>query len=222
MIQWVLDAINGSSMLNEIFIVGLTPDVGLVSRKPIHYIDDHGGALDNVIAGTKVLVENRPGTDRFLMVSSDIPALTTEMVEWVLDQASQQDLDITYFTISREVMEARYPESHRTFTRFQDVALCAADIFMMRASSVLNPSGRWRNLLDARKSPLKQASIIGFDILLLMLLRRIKMEKAVKIIVKRLGLTGRVCFTPYAEMGMDVDKAFQLDIIRQDLSRKHT
>ena len=78
------------------------------------------------------------------MTSSDIPALTTEMVEWVIDQASQADVDITYFTIRRQDMEKRYPESHRTFTRFQDAALCSADIFLMRAEKVLNPSGRWR------------------------------------------------------------------------------
>jgi len=219
MIQWVLDAINGSSKIKDIFIVGLRPVEGLVSRKPLHYINDHGSALDNVIVGTKVLVNNKPDTEHFLMASSDIPALTTEMVEWVIAQASQQDLDATYFTIRRKDMETRYPGSQRTFTRFKDVQLCSADIFVVRASKVLNPSARWRDLLAARKSPLKQASIIGFDILLLMLLRQITLERAVKTIVKRLDLTGRVSFTPYAEMGMDVDKAIQLEIMRQDLSR---
>jgi hypothetical protein len=34
-----------------------------------------------------------------------------------------------------------------------------------------------------------------------------------------LKLTGRVAFTPYPEMGMDVDKDFQLEIIRKDLAR---
>ncbi|MGB8253211.1 MAG: hypothetical protein WCF08_08325, partial [Anaerolineaceae bacterium] len=188
-------------------------------RKPINYINDQGGALDNVIGGTQALVNNKPNTEHFLIVSSDIPALTTKMVECVVAQASQQDLDVSYFTIRRNDMESRYPGSHRTFTRFKDVQLCAADIFVVRASKVLNPSARWRDLLAARKSPLKQASIIGLDVLLLMLLRQITLENAVKIIVKRLDLTGRVYFTPYAEMGMDVDKAFQLEIIRQDLSR---
>jgi hypothetical protein len=36
---------------------------------------------------------------------------------------------------------------------------------------------------------------------------------------KRLGLRGRAVVCPYAEIGMDVDKPFQLEIMRADLSR---
>ena len=115
-------------------------------------------------------------------------------------------------------MEKRYPESRRTYTHFKDADLCSADIFLIRAEKVLNPAARWKDLLSARKSPLKQAAIIGYDILILMLLRQVNLQKAVGIVTRRLGLTGRVAFTPYPEMGMDVDKDFQLEIIRKDLA----
>jgi GTP:adenosylcobinamide-phosphate guanylyltransferase len=217
MIQWVLDAVSGSKHVGEIFIVGLSAKEKLVSRKNPHYIDDQKGALENVIAGVGALVGHDLSTDIFLMVSSDIPALTTEMVDWVIDQATQAYVDIQYFVIHRTDMEKRYPESRRTYTRFQGVQLCSADIFLMRAGKVLNPTSRWQDLLKARKSPLKQAAIIGFDTLLLMLLRLITLDKAVQTVTKRLDLTGRVAFTPYPEMGMDVDKDFQLEIVRKEL-----
>jgi GTP:adenosylcobinamide-phosphate guanylyltransferase len=220
MVQWVLDAVNGSKNIDEIFVVGLGKEAGLVSRKPIHYIQDQGEPMSNVTAGTQALVNFDPGTDVFLMTSSDIPALTTEMVDWIIQQNSQVDVDLHYFTIRRQDMEKRYPDSRRTYTRFQDEELCAADIFLIRAAKVLSPDARWRDLLAARKNPLKQAAILGFDVLLLMLLRRIKLQKAVRIITRRLDLTARVAFTPYPEMGMDVDKDFQLEIIRRDLAGK--
>ena len=219
MIQWVLDAVDGSANIDEIFVVGLPGTTDLISRKPIHYVNDSGEALQNVIAGTEAMVAFDPGMDIFLMTSSDIPALTTEMVDWVIAQGSQADVDLNYFTIRRQAMEKRYPESRRTYTRFQDEQLCSADIFLIRTSKVLNPNARWRDLLAARKSPLKQAAILGYDVLLLMLLRRIKLQKAVEIITRRLDLTARVSFTPFPEMGMDVDKDFQLDIMRRDLLR---
>ena len=218
MIQWVLDAVSASKQVDAVFIVGLSADTKLVSRKKIHYIPDQNDALANVIAGTDALVKQDPRTNLFLMVSSDIPALTTRMVDWVIDQANQADVDIQYFVIRRQDMEKRYPESRRTFTRFQDAELCSADIFLVKADKVLNPDSRWGDLLNARKSPLKQAAIIGFDTLFLMLVRRITLQKAVKTILKRLKLTGRVAFTPYPEMGMDVDKDFQLEIVRKDLA----
>jgi GTP:adenosylcobinamide-phosphate guanylyltransferase len=219
MIQWVLDAVNGSKKIDEIFVIGLPGDTRLSSRKRIHYIDDQHGIMENAIAGAEALTKFDPQTDIFLMISSDIPALTTAMVDWVLGQAALAEVDIQYFTIRREDMEKRFPESRRTFTHFKDADVCGADIFLVRAAKILNPDSRWRDLLSARKSPLKQAAIIGFDTLLLLLLRSITLQAAAKTILRRLDLTGRVCFTPYPEMGMDVDKDFQLQIMREDLPR---
>lgn len=218
MIQWVLDAVNGSSRIDEIFMVGLPETAGLKSRKPIHYVSDKGAALENVIAGAEAMVAFDPMTDIFLMTSSDIPALTTEMVDWVIAQGELADVDLHYFTIRKQDMEKRFPESRRTYTHFKDADVCSADIFLIRAEKVLNPAARWKDLLSARKSPLKQAAIIGFDILILMLLRQVKLQKAVGIVTRRLDLTGRVAFTPHPEMGMDVDKDFQLEIMRKDLA----
>jgi GTP:adenosylcobinamide-phosphate guanylyltransferase len=219
MIQWILDVLDRVERIEEIFIVGLSAEEGLHSGKPLHFIPDQQGMLENVLAGTAEVVRHHPRTDLFLMISSDIPALTTLMVDWTLDQALGKDVDIHYFTIHRQDMEARYPTSHRTYTRFRDGAICSADLFLVRASKVLNPDARWRELLSARKNPLKQAAIIGFDTLFLMVLRILTLQQAVRILEKRLDLSANVAFTPYPEMGMDVDKSFQLEIIRQDLAR---
>ena len=139
-----------------------------------------------MIAGAEALVKHDPRTDIFLMTSSDIPALTPEMVDWVIGQSTQVDVDLQYFVIHRRDMEKRYPESRRTYTRFQDAELCSADIFLVKVDKVLNPDSRWRDLLNARKSPLKQAAIIGFDTLFLMLLRRITLQAAVKTTLQKI------------------------------------
>jgi hypothetical protein len=60
--------------------------------------------------------------------------------------------------------------------------------------------------------------LIGYDTLLLLLLRRITIEGAVKKVTSRLNITGRAILCPYAEVGMDVDKPHQLEILRADLA----
>jgi len=54
----------------------------------------------------------------------------------------------------------------------------------------------------------------------LLLLRMITLEGAVKKVTKRLNLRGRAILTPYAEIGMDVDKPHQLEIMRADLAQR--
>jgi len=60
--------------------------------------------------------------------------------------------------------------------------------------------------------------MIGFDTLFLLLTRRLTLEGAQNLISKRLGIVGVATLSPYAELGMDADKPFQLEILRRDLA----
>jgi len=47
MAQWVLDALNGSTLVDGVIIIGLGPESGLIPKKPVAYLPDHGGAVPN-------------------------------------------------------------------------------------------------------------------------------------------------------------------------------
>jgi hypothetical protein len=44
------------------------------------------------------------------------------------------------------------------------------------------------------------------------------LKQAESSISKHLGIAGRVIVCPYAELGMDVDKPFQLELVTSDLA----
>jgi hypothetical protein len=46
------------------------------------------------------------------------------------------------------------------------------------------------------------------------------LEKAVEKITNKLDITGQAIVCPYAEVGMDIDKPHQLEIIRKDLKKR--
>jgi hypothetical protein len=76
----------------------------------------------------------------------------------------------------------------------------------------------WKNLIDARKSPLRQASLLGYDTLFYLVLRQLSIQGAEEKVSQRLGIQGRAVLCPFAEIGMDVDKPFQLEIVREVLT----
>jgi hypothetical protein len=78
----------------------------------------------------------------------------------------------------------------------------------------------WERMVAARKSALKQASFLGWDILALLLLGRLTLERAERMVSNRIGLRGRVIVSPYAEVAMDIDKPHQLEILRRDLAAR--
>lgn len=220
MVQWVLDAIGGSEKIEHVVVVGLEPDSGISCRKPHSYIPNQGGMIDNVRTGIAKVVELNPDSELVMLVSSDIPALTTEMVDWVIDTALETEDDFYYNLITREVMEARYPGSNRSFVKLKDVEVCGGDLNVVRVAATYGNDDLWNKLVSARKNAFKQAALFGFSTLILMLTRRLSLEDAVPRVEKQLGIRGRAILCPYAELAMDVDKPHQFKILRTDLEKQ--
>ena len=221
MVQWVLDALSEASTVENVIIVGLTEKSGLKCSKKMSFVSNQGKMVENLQAGARKVKEINPQAKHVLMVSSDIPGITGEMVDWVVNTDMQTDLDVYYHLIQREVMEKRYPGSKRTWTHLKDMDICGGDMNMGRISFLLSDDTEiWDKITDARKSPLKQAALVGFDTAFLLLTGKLTLAKAEETIMKRLKITGRAIVCPYAEVGMDVDKMHQLEIMRADLAKQ--
>jgi hypothetical protein len=78
----------------------------------------------------------------------------------------------------------------------------------------------WESLIGTRKSPLKQASIIGLDTFFQVATRSITLEDLVAKVSGRIGIMGRAIIWPHAEPCMDVDKPHQLELLRADLASR--
>jgi GTP:adenosylcobinamide-phosphate guanylyltransferase len=220
MIQWVVDALCQAHTIDQILIMGLEADSGLQCAKLADYLPNQGSMLENIRVGVTRVLELNPQATHVLVVSSDIPTITESMVDWVVETTMQTDLDVYYNVITRQVMEARFPGSNRTYTRLKGLEICGGDMNVIRTLLVTANDDLWMRLIAARKSVVKQAAIIGWDTLFLMLLRQIDLDGAVKRVTKRVHLTGKAILCPYAEVGMDVDKPFQLDLVRSDLAKR--
>ncbi|MBI3159147.1 MAG: nucleotidyltransferase family protein [Chloroflexi bacterium] len=219
MIQWSLDALSGAKKVENVIIIGLDESHGLKCAKPLAYVPNHGGMVDNIRAGTKRVMELNPAASHVLIVSSDIPTITAEMVDWTVTTCLETDDDMYYNVVERSVMEKRFPGSNRTYTKLKGIQVCGGDMNVIKPWVVLSERGLWKKLEASRKNALKQASLVGFDTLLLILFRLVDLKGAEKQASKRLGLKARVVECPYAEIGMDVDKPNQLELLRADLAR---
>lgn len=219
MIQWVLDAISGTESVERVVLISLSEEQGLECSKPVTYLPDQGGLLENVRGGIVKAVEINPQATHILTVSSDIPTIKPEMIDWMVSENSKTDLDLYYTVIPRDVMEERFPESNRSYTRLKDVELCGGDLNMIRASTVYANVDLWDQLVAARKSVVKQAALLGYGNLLLLLSRQLTLAGAVERVTKKMDITGQAVISPYAELGMDVDKPHQLEIVRAELEK---
>jgi len=217
MIQWVLDALGAAKQVKNVIIIGLSPKSGVTCRKPLHYVSNQGRMLANIVAGVNKALEINRRNKYVLVVSSDIPTLKAEMVDWLIDRCMETEDDLYYGVCPKDVMEARFSDSRRTYTHLKDMDVCGADMNVTHVRMATEHLDMWESLIGSRKSPLKQAGIIGFGTLFALFTRRLTLEDAVQRVCDRIGIKGRAIVWPYAEPCMDVDKPSQLELVRADL-----
>jgi len=220
MIQWVLDALGEAQHVDNVIVIGLSPKSNLTCKKPLHFLSNQGRMLSNIVAGVKKSLELDKKNKYVLVVSSDIPTVKSEMVDWLVEKSQETKDDLYYGICPREVMEARFEGSKRTYTKLKDLELCGADMHVSHVTMATEHLDMWESLIGNRKNPLKQASIIGLGIFFQILTRSITLDDLVAKVSNRIGIKGRAIKFPYAEPCMDVDKPHQLEMLREDLVKQ--
>ena len=220
MVQWVLDALSGAKRVDNVIVVGLSAKSPLICTKPLHYVSNQGRMLANIIAGVDKALALNKKTQYVLIVSSDIPALKPEMVDWLVDTCMETKDDLYYGVCPKEVMEARFPGSKRTYTPLKDMKVCGADINVVHVNMTKEHLDVWESLIVNRKNPFKQAMVMGWGTFILLALGRLTLDDAVARVCDHVGIKGRAIVWPYAEPCMDVDKPNQLELLREDLAKQ--
>ncbi|MCQ3937489.1 MAG: hypothetical protein DPW18_10640 [Chloroflexi bacterium] len=220
MIQWVLDALGDAKTVDQVIVIGLSPKSGLTCKKPLHYISNQGRMLANIVVGVNKSLELNPKGEYVLIVSADIPSLKADMVDWLVKTSMQTREDIYYGVCPRPVMEARFPTSNRTYTKLKDIEVCGADINIAHVRMATEHLDTWEQLIGNRKSPLRQAAIIGLGTAFKYFTGQFTLQELVEVVTRRIGITGRAIIWDRAEPCMDVDKPHQLEIMRADLAHQ--
>jgi len=214
MVRYVAEAAAGSSRVERTFVVGLSPEDGVEFALPVEYVEATGDMLDNVVAGMERVMEVDPGVERVVIISADIPLLTTEMVDYFIDTCLETDHDLYYTVVEKSTIEARFPGSRRSFVPLRGGSFAGGDINMTKVSAIQTNLPLARQAMGFRKNVWQQVRLLGFGTLTKFAFRRLSITDAERVASRALGCRGRAIITPYPEMGMDVDKPHQLDIVR--------
>jgi len=220
MITHVVDALAGSRYIQHIIVVALDPSAEVQFPVPIEYVPDAGDILANAEAGLQYALAHYPELDAILLSSSDVPTITPPIVDAFIEECFHTDHDLYYSIVERSVMETRFPESRRSYIHLRKGDVAGGDILLIRPGLAISRRELWDNLARARKNALRQARMLGLWTFFKLVTRRLSLADAERRACKVLSIRGRAIPFPYAEVGMDVDKPFQLEIARAELETR--
>jgi GTP:adenosylcobinamide-phosphate guanylyltransferase len=220
MIKWVTDALVASHYIDRLIIVGLDESSGIdFGSKPVIFVPQRGSLMQNYIAGVERALQDTADSSRILIATCDIPLITTSIVDDHIDQMLATDDDVYYSIVSKTTMLAKFPTSKRSYTRLRDGIFCGGNLNMISGRVMASESRSiWDQLLERRKNVFKQAALAGYGTLFKLLIGTLTIAAAEKRAGKIMGVKCKALETPHAEIGMDVDKPFQLDIARKMLN----
>jgi len=150
-----------------------------------------------------------------LITTCDHPLLTPAMIEAVLYGAKDAHCDFAVGLASRDVIQAAYPDTRRTYLTLAGEGYSGCNLFLVRTERGKRAIAFWRDVAQDRKRPLMIARRFGFGALVRMFTGNLSIEAAFEHGSKRIGATLAPIVIPIPEAAIDVDKPADLALVRQ-------
>ena len=152
------------------------------------------------------------------MVTADVPLLTAIAVRDLF--ARDPGSALVYPVVTERACESQFPGGRRTYARVREGKFTGGNLFLVEPRLVSKFMPKLRQVIANRKNPLVLAGIIGPGILIKFLLGRVRIVELEARVSHILGVPAKALISEHAEIGFDVDKADDLEIVRQRLERR--
>jgi len=219
MIYYIMNAVRASSRVRRVCVCAppsvrevLKQDTGLIFAEP------GADAVDTFLNGLHKLQEEGT-TEKVLVLAGDIPFLTTESLDDFVSRCEELEADFYYPLTSKQTNEGKFPGVNRTYVKLKDGTFTGGNLFVVNPSIIDQVVDMGKKQVANRKSPLAMARLLGIGLVWRYLCGQLNIQAVEKRFYKVMGITGRGIISPYAEVGVDVDKQSDLELAEKVLGQ---
>ncbi len=211
MLQYVIDALAGCERVRKIVVVRSERELQKAIHGEIEFVPGRGSMIDNLLAGAEAL----PGQGFLLVATSDIPLVTSAILDDFLAQCEKQAGDVFYPVIEKSIMEAKYPQAVRTYVKTRDGTFTGGNLMVLDRAVLQRCARMTESFVAARKKPWQLARLLGISFVFGLLLGRLSLKRIEGRVSELFAVRGWAVRTPHPEIGLDVDKPSDLDLINR-------
>jgi len=223
--------LHGQSMIERVLAaVRECPEIGqvVVSCRPSGPIAEHlSGRAElaepedaTFLGGIREGFAQMPGVPRALLVTCDMPLLTTEAVSHFVQSANEHpDADLVYGMVDVTLTRQAYPHNRRTAIRLKEGSYTASGLTVVSRRFVDYCGPLLMEAFHARKSKIAMAQLLGFSFLIRFALGMLSVKQVVARADELLQGKCVAVSIPFAECGFDVDSHHDLHAAREALAR---
>lgn len=205
LVTWVFEALRNADAVGQVVCVGAVPP-SMPAANPAGGGGDHVPAghrlVDSLALGLGAALARRPA--QILVVTADLPYLTSVAVDRFVQDAPEADL--VYPIVERTRMEEAYPRQPRTYATLQEGSFTGGNAILLRPAIVPGLLPLLDRAYRARKNPLRLAALVGWDVLVRLVARRLSIGAAEQRISRLLGGEARAWVGADPALAADIDR----------------
>lgn len=219
-LEQLLAAIKGSGRIGGLLVVADRAALEQLRQQlpPQVQLCEAGGNMPNTCLRAVEALQAEDDA-QLLFLCDDIPLLTGEALKDFLDRCeAQPDAQAYYPIISRAHCLKAYPKAKRTYGRVAEGSFTGGNLFLTTAGAIRKGQRAAQQVFALRKSPFRLGCWLGWTFILRLLLGILSLEQAQKRASELFGFSCRAIITPYAAIGMDMDKPEDWLLMEEHLS----
>lgn len=215
LLDYVVEPLTRVGEVERIVIVGPEECISPDRRAAVWRVVPCGATMvDNLRRGLEALSPK----GKILIATADIPLITPEAIEDFLSRCRAREADIYYPIVARAPIESRFPGVKRTYATLREGTFTGGNIILLAPEIVERHLVTIEQAVALRKKPLQMARLLGLRYLLKLLAGRLSITEVEERVEKKLHFKGAAVITPFAEIGIDVDKPSDLDLVERVLA----
>jgi GTP:adenosylcobinamide-phosphate guanylyltransferase len=216
LLTYVLDALSASTSVNQVSVVGPEKELNELKNSgySIRVIPERGTMLDNLAAGFNDVDQNR----LCLVVTGDIPLIRAGVIERFLELCAPHDHDFYYPVLTRELCLKEFPQTERTYVRLMEGHLTGGNLGLCNPRWFFDNRSRLEMFISYRKKPLKLMRIFPPFFIVKYLFKKLSVNDAELFLSRLFSMKARAVFCDAVEIGIDVDKPSDLELVRSILT----
>lgn len=211
MIDYVIEAVQNAQKTDRIIVVGPSKDLVAYNDSDVILLEAHGSFLDNIRKGL-----TKTGSGEYvLIVTSDIPLITSDVIDEFISSCSPKEADIFYPIIPREKNNSSFPEIERTYVRLSEGTYTGGNIVIINSEVFQKALPILEKIISLRKKPFKLIRLLGIKFIFKYIIGFLSITDVEERASEIIGYKGLSKIVEHPEVGFDVDKPSDLQQIRK-------
>ena len=214
MIQYVINALKSSHIINSVLVVGDVELLQPIIGDEVEYIiEDQNDIMDNIMYALSYFRKD----DRVLIATCDVPLLKGDMVTDFISRGLELKADLLYPIAERNDCSLRYPDVKRTYATLVEGAYTGGNLFILAPKSVDTLVAIGRHMIENRKKPLKMAGFLGIGIIVKFIFKKLSIVDIEGYIKRRFGVEARALVCKSPELCHDLDRIEDIEVFEKYL-----